>query len=193
MRAREVSKSGKAAFHPCRYRVERRAARAPTAIPDGRANQGFRDCLCSTSTKCDSRPMNRKITASCLCGSVGISCGVPTGPAAYCHCEDCRKCTGSAFNISVPFQAETFRVTSGEIGSFAKTADSGNELTRHFCRNCGSPLYTSSLRHPDVVYVKAGILDDPSSVQPVYQSWCQSRVGWATIPPGLRSYERDRR
>ncbi|MBP0578832.1 GFA family protein [Labrys sp. LIt4] len=137
--------------------------------------------------------MNGKITASCLCGSVRISCGMPAGPAAYCHCEDCRKCTGSAFNVSVPFEAGTFRVTSGEIGSFAKIADSGNELTRHFCRNCGSPLYTSSRRHPDRVYVKAGILDDPSLVEPAHQSWCQSKVSWATLPPDLPGHERDGR
>ncbi|MBY5918538.1 hypothetical protein HFO77_29575 [Rhizobium leguminosarum] len=31
-------------------------------------------------------------------------------------------------------------VTSGEVCSFTKTADSGNELTRHFCPNCCSAV-----------------------------------------------------
>ena len=136
--------------------------------------------------------MSREITAACLCGAVRISCGKPVGPGAYCHCEDCRKSTGSAFSVAVPFEVFEFRVLSGEIGSFTKTADSGNELTRHFCPNCGSPLYGSSPKHPDRVYVKAGILDDPSLVRPAHQSWCQSRVEWSVIDPELQSYPKGR-
>ncbi|WP_425010623.1 GFA family protein [Paracoccus alkanivorans] len=133
-----------------------------------------------------------KIVASCLCGSVRISCGTPAGPAAYCHCEDCRRCTGSAFTVSLPFRADGFRVISGETDSFTKVADSGHELTRHFCPNCGSPLYTSSPKHPDLVYVKAGTLDNSALVQPAYQSWCQSKVAWSTIGIGLPSYSKGR-
>lgn len=84
------------------------------------------------------------------------------------------------------------RIESGKIGSYTKAADSGHELTRHFCLNCGSPLYTSSPKHPDRVYVKAGIIDRPSLVQPAYQSWTQSKVGWATIDPFLTSYPKGR-
>jgi hypothetical protein len=51
---------------------------------------------------------------------------------------------------------------------------------------CGSvPLYTVSPVHPEVLYVKAGTLDDPSLVQPRRQNWMQSRVSWTTIDPGL--------
>jgi len=136
--------------------------------------------------------MPAEMTASCLCGTVRISCGKPIGPAAYCHCEDCRKCTGSAFNVSLAFETNSFRIQSGKIGSFTKTADSGHELTRHFCLNCGSPLYTSSPKHLDRVYVKAGIIDQPSLVQPAYQSWTQSKVSWAAIDPRLPSYPKGR-
>ena len=136
--------------------------------------------------------MSREITATCLCGAVRISCGEPVGPGAYCHCEDCRKSTGSAFGVNVPFKVGEFRVISGEIGSFTKTADSGNELTRHFCLKCGSPLYGTSPQHPGRVYVKAGIIDQPSLIRPAYQSWCRSRVEWSAIDPGSPSYPKGR-
>jgi hypothetical protein len=44
-------------------------------------------------------------------------------------------------------------------------------LTRYFCPECGSPLYTVSPVHPDVLYLKAGTLDDPRLVQPRHQNW----------------------
>src|SRR5438046_712856 len=100
--------------------------------------------------------MSPGATGGCLCGAVRYEYSGGTGPAAYCHCADCRKCTGSAFNVGVRVDARSFRVVRGQPKEFTKAADSGNYLTRHFCSECGSPLYTSSPRHPGSLYVKAG-------------------------------------
>lgn len=115
--------------------------------------------------------MTATITGGCLCGDVRFAYNGTLGAAAYCHCSDCRKCTGSAFNVSVGVERKYFEIINGYPKGFTKKGDSGNELTRHFCSNCGSPLYTSSPRHPDLFYVKAGAFDDPTLVQPAYQSW----------------------
>lgn len=132
--------------------------------------------------------MTQAVTGGCLCGSTRYRYEGEIGPANYCHCEDCRRCTGSAFNIGVRVAAHGFRLIKGVPKSFTKAGDSGNELTRHFCPECGSPLYTSSPRHLDWVYIKAGSLDDPSSVQPSHQNWTVSRVPWAAIPSGIPAY-----
>lgn len=129
-------------------------------------------------------------TGGCLCGSVRYMVDGPVGPAAYCHCTDCRRVTGSAFNVSARVALAGFRIASGALGKFTKRADSGDELTRHFCRDCGSPIYTSSARHADAVYLKAGSLDDPSLIKPVKQNWTASAVDWAVIPNDLLTYQR---
>ena len=129
-------------------------------------------------------------TGGCLCGNIRFSCGGAPAPAAYCHCEDCRRCTGSAFNVSLPVEAAHFEIISGQTKAFTKTADSGHQLTRHFCADCGSPIYTSSPRHPDRIYVKAGTLDNPALVKPAFQSWTQSAVSWALIEPDLPDHEK---
>lgn len=133
-----------------------------------------------------------EITGSCLCGSIRFAVAGKLALAAVCHCSDCRKCTGSAFNVSVPVAAEDFKLLSGMTKGFSKIADSGNKLTRNFCPECGSPIFTSSPRHPDRVYVKAGTFDDPTVIAPAYQSWLKSSVAWSQIPPGLTSYDRGR-
>jgi len=137
--------------------------------------------------------MTDTTTGSCLCGNVTFEFTGDIGDAAYCHCTDCRKTTGSAFNISVGLPLTGFRIVTGTPKEFTKTADSGHELTRHFCGNCGAPLFTSSPTHPETVYVKAGALDDPAVIKPAYQSWTRSRISWATIADDLPGYETSRR
>ena len=134
--------------------------------------------------------MTSTITGGCLCGAVRYQYSGPLERMGYCHCSDCRRTTGSAFNISVRVEKNGFRVVKGGTKGFTKTADSGIELTRHFCADCGSPLFTSSPRHPEALYVKAGSVDDPCLVRPTHQSWMRSRVGWAAIDPTLPAFER---
>ena len=130
------------------------------------------------------------VTGGCLCGYVKYEYSGELGPAAYCHCSDCRRVTGNGFNIGVRLELADFRITQGSPKGFTKYADSGNELTRHFCPECGSPLYTSAPRHANRIYLKAGTLDDASLVHPVSQSWVQSEVTWAHINPALPRHEK---
>ncbi len=127
------------------------------------------------------------ITGGCLCGSIRFSIDGSVGSASYCHCTDSQKCTGSAFNISVPVAVSDFNLVAGTPKGYAKVADSGHELTRHFCSDCGSQVFTSSPRHLDRIYVKAGAFDDANVVTPVHQSWTGSAVSWSSIPPNLPS------
>ncbi|WP_442994243.1 GFA family protein [Scytonema sp. PRP1] len=39
------------------------------------------------------------------------------GAANYCHCRDCRKTTGSAFNIGVRLQSAALRIVAGQVSS----------------------------------------------------------------------------
>ena len=125
------------------------------------------------------------VTGRCLCGHVTWRHDGEVGPASYCHCEDCRRCTGSAFNVGVRLRRADFHVTRGSPKGFTKRGDSGRELTRHFCPECGSPIFTSAPKHPDHVYVKAGTFDDPGLVRPAQQNWVASAVSWHRIPADL--------
>ena len=125
----------------------------------------------------------------CLCGETRFAIEGAIGKAGYCHCEDCRRVTGSAFNISVPVEIASFRLLSGRLGSFTKFSDSGHELTRYFCQTCGSPIYAAAPKHPSKIYVKAGCLDDATVISPELEAWCRSRVSWSKIPENLQQYE----
>lgn len=132
--------------------------------------------------------MTSGVTGGCLCGYVRYECTAEPEGATYCHCDDCRRTTGSVFNVGVRVRAASLAVTSGQVKSYTKTADSGNSITRQFCPECGSPLFTRSPVHPDYVFVKAGSLDDPNVVEPVDQIWTSRQVPWARIDPDLPAF-----
>jgi hypothetical protein len=136
--------------------------------------------------------MTQILTGGCLCGAVRYAYEGEVGPAGYCHCADCRRVSGSAFGISVRVVASGFSIVAGVPKSFTKLSDSGRPVARYFCGDCGSPLYTLPPLNPDVVFIKAGSLDDPSAVKPNRQAWTRSRVEWAEIDPAITSYETSR-
>lgn len=128
----------------------------------------------------------------CLCGRVRYEVTGAIGAAGVCHCADCRRVTGGAFHVGVRVETGRFRLVTGAPRGFTKRADSGRELTRHFCADCGSPIHTSSSGHPGHVFVKAGSFDDPTVIEPGYETWVESRVAWSSLPPGLPSFGRGR-
>jgi hypothetical protein len=131
------------------------------------------------------------ITGQCLCGACAYRPLGPLAPGGICHCKDCRRVTGSAFGVS--FRADRRALTRyGVTGTFAKRADSGTCLTRHFCTQCGSPMYTESEADPEAVFIKAGTLDNPDALVIDRQMWRASKVPWADVSAAHELYDRGR-
>ena len=125
-------------------------------------------------------------TGQCLCGEIKYEITGDPVAAGVCHCTNCQHQTGSAFSTlaGVPRDALTF--TAGEPKCYHDTnTDSGSPVERYFCGNCGSPIYSAVAVQPDVVYVKAGTLDEADKFVPQFHIWCRSKQGWFDIPEGV--------
>ncbi len=132
--------------------------------------------------------MQKILSGRCLCGSVRYEySGEPEG-ATYCHCHDCRRATGGAYTVGVLTRANALRIVSGRVKGYTTTGDSGNTITREFCPECGSPLFTRAQLYPNLVWIKAGSLDEPGSIKPSHQIWTQCAVPWAYIKEDLPSF-----
>ena len=95
--------------------------------------------------------------------------------------------TGSAYNVGVGVPAETLEVT-GETRGWRNPERPDRDAVREFCPTCGSPMFT---RYPDMVFIKAGTLDEPAAIQPTRQIWTEMAVPWSEIPNGLDCYAQD--
>lgn len=121
-----------------------------------------------------------KLDGSCLCGNVTYSCDAEPIAAANCHCKHCQKSTGSAFSTVVVVPADSLEISGDTIGIYVTTSEeSGLPARRHFCTNCGSALLTKAEASPELVFVKAGTLNDTSAVTPAIDVWAESKQEWS--------------
>lgn len=131
-----------------------------------------------------------KLEGGCLCGKVRYVAGSSLA-TAICHCTHCQKASGSAFSLNMLVPDADFALT-GVTKSYEDRGDSGKPLYRHFCPNCGSSLFSQAESLPGVKILKLGTLDDPSSVKPGVQLYCDSRQSWVPPMPELQSFTRGR-
>lgn len=121
-----------------------------------------------------------KLSGGCLCGQVRYSVEAEPIFVGVCHCRNCQKQTGSAFNIVVAIPKPALSVT-GAPRAFADHGDSGKVLSRSFCSQCGSTLFDEAELMPGVVMISAGTLDDASEVAPTMEIFCDSAQPWVQL------------
>jgi hypothetical protein len=129
--------------------------------------------------------METILRGGCLCGAVRYECTGDTEDASYCHCDDCKKATGGHYTVGVLVQAAKLRIVCGRVKGYTTIADSGRKITREFCPSCGSPLFTRAEKCPNLVFLKAGCLDEPELIKPSCQVWTRCAVPWAYIDEKL--------
>jgi hypothetical protein len=83
--------------------------------------------------------MNRPIRGSCLCGGVRFEVDPPFLQASHCHCNRCRKHSGTAVCTQARVRREQFRLLQGE--ELIRVYRKGEGAVKAFCINCGSSLF----------------------------------------------------
>ncbi|KAL7415004.1 hypothetical protein BDY24DRAFT_369343 [Mrakia frigida] len=88
--------------------------------------------------------MKTEVSISCHCTLNSFSIPIPTSslplPSRICHCDSCRRSTGSLFNISLPLPNATS--SSFPLGTTLRASvdEEGKTTTRWFCVNCGAHM-----------------------------------------------------
>lgn len=132
------------------------------------------------------------MTGGCLCGGVRYE---TTGQSVFsgnCHCRDCQRASGSGYTPALFVPAYTVKI-QGEVKFFESLADSGKKISRGFCPNCGSQLFSKLEILPDMLGLRAGTLDDPSQYQPRVDIYTDSAAHWDVMNPELRKFPRSPR
>ncbi len=128
-------------------------------------------------------------TGGCLCGAVRYrSAGEPLF-SLQCHCRDCQRSSGTAYVAAMRVPAAGFRITKGAPKRYVRTSDAGNEVSRLFCGDCGSPLYIQVASRPDIVGLRVGTLDDPSGFRAEADIFVKSAQPWDHRDPNLPKYD----
>jgi hypothetical protein len=131
--------------------------------------------------------MMPKLSGKCLCGNIEFSADTEIKMMANCHCGDCRAATGAAYGTLVFVDADAMRI-SGEPKIFRHTADSGAEMEKLFCPDCGSQMFGRNSKRPNTLSIRAGVLDQTSLIKPGVNVYLSSKIESTPIDPDLKGF-----
>jgi hypothetical protein len=130
-----------------------------------------------------------KWTGGCLCGALRYEAVSPPAFMGHCYCNECRKASGSGFIPFASFPATALRFTGDFVIHALKLAD-GRVAERNFCPKCGGLVFGGVPGKDDTHTIYAGSLDNPHLFKPQIAIFMSERAPWATVPPGLKEFER---
>ena len=131
--------------------------------------------------------------ASCLCGAIEFQIGALTGSFELCHCNKCKKATGSAFNAVIDTNIEGYSILKGaeHIQTYkAPLLNSPPEYQVWFCKICGSPL-----PNPDplgsIVEIPAGIINEEIELHPDKNVFVEFSFKWVGSISNFKSFTKN--
>lgn len=115
----------------------------------------------------------------CLCGAVRFEATPRKTESAACHCEMCRRWTGSAL-LAVSVLPEDVRFEGAEN---IRTYTSSEWAERAWCDRCGTTLYyhlTTDAYGPQTYEISLGLFDEPDGFQLVSEIYIDRKpAGYA--------------
>ncbi len=114
---------------------------------------------------------------SCLCGRVRYEINGEPKKASNCHCTMCQKQHGAAFAtyVSVPRNTLHYLNKTDELSSYR----SSGEITRRFCKTCGSNIeWSGSKKHPDWTSIALATFDTEFIPDKLSEIYIESKVSW---------------
>lgn len=123
----------------------------------------------------------------CLCGEVKVQITNEINEIIHCHCSLCRKNSGTAYATNGFVNSDEFIVIAGadSLTSFSFKPS----RYRHFCRHCGSPVYSSNKQDPSRIRVRLGLLDSDIVERPISHNFVTSKANWDDLDAELPRYD----
>jgi hypothetical protein len=128
------------------------------------------------------------LEGGCACGLVRYR--LASGPLIVhcCHCLNCQRQTGSAFAINLMIEADRVEVLNGEPRPVEVARDDGGVQRVFRCHSCQVAVF-SEYGWPELLYVRGGTLDEPSTAPPDVHIFTRSKVPWVKLPDGAPAFE----
>ena len=131
------------------------------------------------------------LQGGCVCGAIRYELSADPMMAIACHCRDCQYSSGGGPANVIAMAKTAVSITNGEPRAYRSQSDQGNLVTRHFCAECGTPLFAESAARPDFIGVKIGSLDDPGRFRPAANIWVKSAQPWTYLDPALPRFDKN--
>lgn len=109
---------------------------------------------------------------------------------SVCHCNNCKRRTGSAFGVAAYFPKKNVLGCEGDTKVYAfHNAARSEDQERHFCSQCGTTLYGYTSKHPDLVWIASGCFAENPLSEPTITSSHPMKWEWVAIPSTWRVWQ----
>ena len=90
--------------------------------------------------------------------------------------------------INVLIEADRVEVTAGEPTAVDVPRDDGSTQRIYRCPACQIAVFSEYTR-PEILFVRAGTLDEPARVAPDVHIYTRSKVPWLQLPDGVPAFD----
>ena len=132
--------------------------------------------------------MSAERDGGCSCGAVRYRLTSEPMFVHCCHCLNCQRQTGSAFVINLLIEADRVEAVDGEPQPVDVPRDDGSVQRVYRCPTCQVAVY-SEYGRPEVRFVRAGTLDEPSTIAPDVHIFTRSKVPWIALPDTAPAFD----
>jgi hypothetical protein len=130
------------------------------------------------------------IRGSCLCGGITFEIDRASGPVEYCHCNRCRKVSGSSSLLTVVVATKDYRFLTGRelVKTYAAPIlYSPPAYHSYFCSTCGSQVPPPS-PEGEFFEIAAGLFDDDFGIRPDKHIFVDFMPPWDDLQQQLPAY-----
>jgi hypothetical protein len=131
--------------------------------------------------------MSAHHAGGCACGELRYGLTSPPMFIHCCHCLNCQRQTGSAFVINLLIEADRLQLLTGTALPVDVPRDDGSMQRVFHCSRCQVAVY-SEYSTPEVRFVRAGTLDDPTEIVPDVHIYTRSKAGWVSLPQNTPAF-----
>jgi hypothetical protein len=131
--------------------------------------------------------MTPPFSGACACGSVRYACLRAPVAMLNCHCRDCQRFSGAPFASGFIIPASDVEIT-GTPKDYSVQAGNGTVVTRSFCPDCGTPLFTRGASAPEFLSIRFPTLDDQAEFRPMLDIWTSSAQSWVCFDENMAQY-----
>jgi hypothetical protein len=124
--------------------------------------------------------MTAPFSGGCACRAIRYVCSSAPVAMLNCHCADCQRSSGAPFASGVIVRVSDVAI-SGTANMHSVRASSGSLVSREFCSECGSPLFTRGEAAPEVMSIRFSTLDNSSEFEPALDIWTSSAQPWVCL------------
>lgn len=128
-------------------------------------------------------------TGGCNCGSVRFELLNDPLFTHVCHCKQCQRSSGGAFNVSTIVLIQDLRFEDCSPDTHFVSGPTGNEYEVWSCDQCGCTIGGRTVSPAKEMVLRPGTLDDSTSIKPQAHIWIKEKQHWVIIDDELPSFD----